>query len=161
MVPAHRLLVPLVRPLLLPLLVLALAPSPARAQDADPTCHPVSPTERVVVSLRGGLQRRGSLLCLSDTEALLAGRGGLERHALSEVRRIVTRPDPVWDGAAKGAAVPLIIWALWCRHCDAAPMLRTVATYSLIGLSFDVLHSTRRTLYDGRPAASLSYRLRF
>lgn len=138
---------------------------PARVAEAQATadaCHAISPTENVVISLRGGGERRGSLLCLSDTEALLAGGQGIERQPLSDVRRIVTRPDAVWDGAAKGAAVPLIIWAIWCRQCDAGPMLRTTATYALIGMTFDALESHRRTLYDGRsPAATVSWRLRF
>ncbi len=133
----------------------------AAAQSTTP-CHPVSPTERVVITNADGTKSRGSLLCLTEDDVVLAGAAGITRQPLGGVARITTQADSVWDGAAKGAAVPLIIWAVLCRECSADPMLRVTATYALIGMTFDALQSHRRTIYTGaKPAATVSWRLRF
>jgi hypothetical protein len=135
---------------------------PAQAQPAREKCHPISPTERVVVTAADGRTLRGSLLCLGERDLLLAADGVVTRHPLSDVRRVVTRADPVWDGAAKGAAIPLVVWAVLCRQCDSGTLLRATATYGLIGLAFDAIDSNRRTVYAGRPAApTLAWRVRF
>lgn len=133
----------------------------ADAQSTTP-CHPVSPTARVVITNTDGTKSRASLLCLTEEDVLVAGSGGISRQPLAGIARIATQADPVWDGAAKGAAVPLIIWAVLCRECSADPMLRVTATYALIGMTFDALHSHRHTIYTGaKPAATVSWRLRF
>lgn len=134
----------------------------AEAQSTTPPCHPVSPTERVVITDADGTKTRASLLCLTEDDVLLSGGAGITRKPLAGITRIATQADSVWDGAAKGAAVPLIVWAVLCRECSADPMLRVTATYALIGLTLDALQSHRHTIYTGaKPAATVSWRLRF
>jgi hypothetical protein len=133
----------------------------AGAQESTP-CHPVSPTERVVVTTSAGKTIRGTLLCLTESELLLTGDGQTTRTSLDTVRRIVTTPDPVWDGAAKGAVIPLVIWAVFCHGCEPEYFLRSALAYSLIGVSLDALDSNRKTLYRGSDrTASVAWRFRF
>lgn len=154
---------------------IVIGSSPTRAQDLD-TCHAVSPTERVVVTTDTGSRLRGTLLCMNDKEIVLAGGVGTAHYALDSVRRIATRADSPWDGAARGAAVPLILFAVFCRgECPAEAVGRTVLAYGLVGLTLDALRTERRTIYaagstamrpasagQGRlPGATLSWRVRF
>ncbi len=149
------------RPTPLVLLLTAFAAT-AGAQDTAAPCHAVSPTERVVVTTNAGTTIRATLLCLTENEILLAGDGQVTRTPLDSVRRIVTQPDPVWDGAIKGAVVPLVFWAVFCRRCEAEPFLRSTLAYSLIGMSFDALDTNRKTLYRGNGrSASVAWRVRF
>lgn len=119
--------------------------NPASAGD----CLSVSPTGPVVVELSAGPSLRGTLMCLSEDGAWVLQDGRMAKVPLDGVRRIRTTADPVWDGFAKGAVVPLIFWAVLCRECPAEPMLRSALTYGLIGLTFDALDDNRRTLYQG------------
>src|SRR5262245_30266034 len=109
--------------------ILTALAATARAQDTTAQCHPVSPTERVVVTTNGGGKLRGTLLCLTDRELVLAANGQSVRTPLDMVRTVTTQADPIWDGAAKGAVVPLVIWAVFCHECAAEPMLRTTLAY--------------------------------
>ena len=79
---------------------------------------------------------------------------------LDAVRRIRTPADPVWDGAAKGAAIPLIVWAVLCRDCRAEPFLKASLTYGVIGLTTDAIDTNRKTLYR-RSRHSMSVGWRF
>jgi hypothetical protein len=148
------------RMLLLSIAVLLTA-VPADAQDAGSRCHPVSPTDRVVVTTTTGSSIRGTLLCLSSDEVVLARDGGTLRTSLQAVTRIETRPDPVWDGAAKGAVIPIIFWLVFCHECDADPMVRAAAGYGLIGLTWDSLDRNTKTIYTGRPRPTVGWRIRF
>jgi hypothetical protein len=69
---------------------------------------------------------------------------------LRQVRRIRTPADSVWDGAAKGAVIPVILWAVFCHSCSAEPMLRASLAYGLIGLATDALDTNRETLCRSR-----------
>jgi hypothetical protein len=155
------------------LLVVATATG-AAGQSPAGACHPASPTGRVVVETTTGISIRGTLLCLSADEVLLAQNGTIAATKLSAVKWIRTRPDPVWDGALKGGVVPLVLWAVFCHGCDAAPMLRAVGGYALIGLTLDSLERNTMTIYakrDGgpspsvatpaRPRASINWRIGF
>ncbi len=122
---------------------------PTTASEADTECLSVSPTSEVVVATSAGQTIRGTLMCLSENEAWLLRDGRLSKLPLPDVRRIRTPADPVWDGAAKGAVIPLIFWALLCHECPAEPMLKAALTYGMIGLAADALQSNRRTLYRG------------
>jgi len=122
---------------------------PTTASEAETDCQPVSPTSEVVVSTSGGQTIRGTLMCLSEDEAWLLRDGRLSKLPLPDVRRIRTPADPVWDGAATGAVIPLIFWALLCHECQAEPMLKAALTYGMIGLATDAIQSNRRTLYRG------------
>jgi len=134
----------------------------ASAQDDGEACHPISPSEQVVVTTTEGHGIRGLLLCLDERGIVVAEEGRVRRRPIGTIRRIDRPADPVWDGAAKGADVPLIIWAVLCRQCQAEPMLRATLAYSLVGLTFDALHRGPRTIYTGGgPSASLVWRVRF
>ena len=82
-------------------------------------CHTVSPTGEVVVATADGETIRGTLICFSPSQAWLARDGAMSQVPLRLVRRIRTPADPVWDGAAKGAVIPLIFWAVLCNSCSA------------------------------------------
>ena len=143
-------------------LVFADFAATAGAQETPAPCHPVSPTERVVVTTNTGSTIRGTLLCLTESELLLTGDGQTTRTSLDTVRRIVTTPDPVWDGAVKGAVIPLVFWAVFCHGCEPEYFLRSALAYSLIGVSLDALDSNRKTLYRGSDrSASVAWRFRF
>ncbi len=122
---------------------------PTTASEADTECLSVSPTSEVVVATSAGQTIRGTLMCLSENEAWLLRDGRLSKLPLPDIQRIRTPADPVWDGGAKGAAIPLIIWALLCRECPTEPMLKMVLTYGMVGLAADALETNRRTLYRG------------
>ena len=130
--------------------VSAQEPKPATASDVAHQCHPVSPTSEVVVATADGETIRGTLICLSPSHAWLARDGALSKMPLPLVRRIRTPADPVWDGAAKGAVIPLIMWAVFCHSCRAEPMLRASLAYGLIGLATDALETNRETVYRAR-----------
>jgi hypothetical protein len=138
---------------------LLLAAGPAAAQEAPP-CQPISPV-RVTVTTATGPSIQGTLLCLTGTEVVLTVNGQITTTALAGVRRIDTRSDPAWDGAVKGAILPLVMWAIFCHQCDAEPMFRAMAGYAVIGAVWDSLDTNRTRLYDRRPAAAVAWRLRF
>ena len=141
-------------------IALVLVTAPAAAQTPQPTCHPVSPV-RVSVTTAGGPALEGTLLCLTGSEVVLATDGRVTSTLLTDVRRIDTQPDPAWDGAVKGAVLPLIMWAIFCHDCDAGPMLRAAAGYAAIGAIWDSLDTNRTRIYDRRPAAGIRWRVRF
>ena len=148
-----------IRVLFVSLTVLATS---ARAQEAATPCRPVSPTLRVTVAMQDGLSLRGTLLCLTDEDFVLAIDGRTTTAPLARVMRIDSRRDPVWDGAVKGAAIPLILFAVFCNsECDAKPVLKAAAGYGLIGLTLDALQTNSKTIYSGRPRAAVGWRLRF
>ncbi len=135
---------------------------PTTASEADTDCLSVSPTSEVVVATWAGQTIRGTLMCFSENEAWLLRDGHLSKLPLPDVRRIRTPADPVWDGGAKGAAIPLIIWALLCRECPTEPMLRMVLTYGMVGLAADALETNRRTLYrSGGRSSSVGWGFSF
>jgi hypothetical protein len=145
-------------------LVLTALSTVADAQDSTPPCHPVSPTERVIVNTQEGRTIRGTLLCLTDQDVLLTRDGQVTRTPLNSVSRIVTPPDPVWDGAAKGAAIPLILYAVFCHGCEGGGgfFLRSTLAYSAIGLAIDALDTNRKTFYKGSGrSASVTWRVGF
>ena len=134
--------------------------APAAAQEVAPSCQPIVPV-RVTVTTAGGAPLQGTLLCLTGRDVVLAANGQVLTTALTEVRRIETRSDPAWDGAIKGAVLPLVMWAIFCHQCDAAPMLRAAAGYAAIGAIWDALDTNRTRIYDRRPAAAIGWRVRF
>jgi hypothetical protein len=139
---------------------LVLVAAPAGAQTPQSTCHPVSPV-RVSVTTVAGAPLAGTLLCLTGSEVVLAADGRVTTTALSEVRRIDTQPDPAWDGAVKGAILPLVMWAIFCHQCDAGPMLKAAAGYAAIGGIWDSLDTNQTRIYDRRPAVAIGWRVRF
>jgi len=154
------------------LLVSVVIPPQASAQqapgvpngpsEADGECLAVSPTSQVVVDTWAGPALHGTLMCLSADSAWLLQGGGLSKLSLDRVYRIRTIADPVWDGAVKGAVIPLVLWAVLCRGCPAEPMLKASLTYGLIGLVSDALDTHRKTLYEGGGrSVSLNWGFRF
>jgi hypothetical protein len=101
---------------------------------------------------------------LTEQDVLLVRDGQVTRTPLDSVGRIVTPPDPVWDGAAKGAAIPLILYAVFCHGCEGGGefILRSTLAYSAIGLAIDALDTNRKTLYKGSGrSASVTWRIGF
>ncbi len=141
-------------------IALLLLAAPAAAQDAAPPCQPVSPV-RVTVTTSAGPTIQGTLLCLTGSDVVLAADGQITTTALSTVRRIDTRADPAWDGAVKGAILPMVMWAIFCHDCDAGPMLRAAGGYAAIGAIWDSLDSIQTRIYERRPAAAIRWRMRF
>jgi hypothetical protein len=141
--------------------VLFVAAAPAQAQQAS--CHPVSPTNRVVVKTADGASIQGTLLCLTDDAVRLLVDGQATETPLAQIKRIETSADPVWDGAVKGAAIPLVFWALFFHNSDSLPgFLRGAAGYGAIGAIFDSLQTNRKTVYAGTGrSASFAWRVRF
>jgi len=149
------------RPVLMTLVFLGAATS-SHAQEPTRPCHPVTTTRPVVVTATDGSRLRGTLLCLSEDEVVLTRDGEVTTRTLSLVQRVAVPSDPVWDGAAKGAALGAIVWALWCGECDAGFSTRQILGYTLMGVAFDALQTNRQTIYAGRPrGASVAWRIRF
>ena len=134
----------------------------ASAQEIDNHCHTISPSENVIVTKVEGYDIRGMLLCISEREVVIAEQGQVSRYPLGDIQRIRKPRDPVWNGAAIGAAIPLIFWAVLCHDCPAEPMLKASLTYGLIGLTVDALRTGPRDVYSGPgKSASLAWRIRF
>ena len=141
---------------------LAYAQAPAAA-DATPDCWPSNHIDKVVVKMADGTTRRGSLLCLGADAMTLAEQQEVGRFRLDEVTQIRKAADPVWDGAAKGAAVSLVMLAFCTSHCPAEVILRTALGYGIFGLALDAIDTNTDTIY--RPSAgkrlALGFRMRF
>lgn len=134
----------------------------ASAQEIDSQCHAISPSEKVIVTKTEGNDIRGTLLCIGEREIVIAEKGQVSRYPLGDIQRIRKPRDPVWNGAAIGAAIPLIFWAVLCHECPAEPMLKASLAYGLIGLTVDALHPRPREVYTGGGVkASLAWRIRF
>jgi len=148
---------------MLPIIVLLAVAPPAWAQgpaETPPPCVPLSHVDKVVVTTADGRILRGSLLCLSPDELMLAEKTSVDRFRLDEVWKIRKAADPVWDGALKGAAVGLLPLVF---GCPAECVLRSTAAYGLLGLAIDAIDTNRDTIY-GSPNlqhASAGFRLRF
>ena len=132
---------------------------PAQASSAQTLtmadCHPSSFGKLVDVTTVDGTTWRASIRCLDPQHVQLLRDGVVTSTPLTEVRRIVTRPDPVWDGFLKGAAIPLILTAIFCTEClDEGFTYRGALAYGAIGATWDALQSNRKTIFDsgGRPA---------
>jgi hypothetical protein len=137
--------------------VLLSVPTFANAQalpagEATPDCWPSNHIDKVVVQMVDGTTRRGSLLCLGGGGLTLAEQQSVGRFRLDEVRQIRKAADPVWDGAAKGAAVSLVLLAFCTSHCPAEVILRTAVGYGVFGLVLDAIDTNTQTIY--RPSAA-------
>jgi hypothetical protein len=110
-----------------------------------------------------GTTRRGALLCLGTEEFTLAEQRSVSRWRLDEVERISKAPDPVWDGALKGASAGLVMLVLCGGDCPAEMILRTTAGYALLGVTLDAIDTNRDTIYGPSRAkrASIGFRVRF
>lgn len=141
--------------------LLMLAATPVLAQQAAPSvCHGTSPV-RVVLTPVAGASFKGTLLCLAGDQVILARDGRVTATDLALVRRIETPADPIWDGAVKGAAIPLIAWLIFSDRSEPEWMLRSVAAYASIGTVIDSLNRNQTRIYDRGPRASLGWRIRF
>ena len=144
-------------------LVVFFLAAPVSAQVEPQSCSRSLVAGRVDVETTTGTLR-GTLFCLSVDEVTLLQDGALVRTPLSAVKRIATPPDPVWDGALKGASVVLAIWGVSCGFCGdhPSPMLRIVGGYALVGAALDALQTNSKTLYSGRArSAALGWRVTF
>jgi hypothetical protein len=130
---------------------------------AVPDCFPSSHIDKVVVKMADGSTRRGSLLCLGADGFTLAEKQTVGRFRIEDALEIRKSADPVWDGAAKGAAVSLILLVFCGGDCPAETIVRTAAAYGLFGLVLDSIDTNTDTIY--RPSAgrrlTAGYRVRF
>lgn len=135
--------------------------APLHAQTPQATCQSLLSPPNVVVKMHTGPSLRGTLLCVGD-EISLAADGRVSPYALRDIARISTPRDPIWDGAAKGAAVGLLLWAACAGECSAEYMVRTTAYYALFGLTLDAVTANSKTLYRAAPRSpAVSWRVRF
>jgi hypothetical protein len=134
---------------------------PAAGTTAD--CFPSNHIDKVVVQMADGTTRRGSLLCLGAGGLTLAEKQSVGRFRLDEVRQIRKAADPVWDGAAKGAAVSLVLLAFCTSHCPAEVIARTALGYGVFGLVLDAIDTNTQTIYRPSPAKrlALGFHVRF
>ena len=140
----------------------AQAPQDADGEPGAPGCYAVAPTRLVDVAIEGGETTRGTLTCLSQSQATLVHDGVMLQVPLSRIQRIRTPADPVWDGVAKGAVIPLIFWAVFCQSCNAEPFLMASLFYGFSGLVADAIDTNRETIYRRRaPALSVGWSFRF
>ena len=153
-------------------MVLLCVCAPLQAQSV--TTEPAQPTAQlidrcrqfdtppsVVVTTRDGKSLRGTLMCLGD-EVELATQGHVSRTPLSEVKRIAEPRDPIWTGAAVGAALGGLFWALCEGNCDNGYMLRATIDYALVGLALDASISNNKTIYKANlRSPALSFHFRF
>jgi hypothetical protein len=150
-------------------MVLSLAASPAAAQDSsDPEkCYPVTVAGLVEVTTHVGPPRTATLLCIGNTQVVLAADGRVTAIPLDDVREIVKPADGVADGFLKGAAVAAV-FALLCWECgDTGGRASAIAVYGAIGAAIDALNGGRETLYRRKESnrgvlpATLAWRVRF
>ena len=148
------------------LAAVVLIGTPAYAQstsDNGQPCWPSSHIDKVVVEMADGTTKRGSLLCLGAGSFTLAEKQAVGQFQLNDVRKIRKAADPVWDGAAKGASVGLIMLVLCGGDCPAEVLLRTTLGYGLFGLMLDSIDTNADTIY--RPSTSkrlaAGFRVRF
>jgi hypothetical protein len=126
-------------------------------------CFPSSHIDKVVVEMKDGTTKRGALLCLGPGSFTLAERQSVGSFELDAVQEIRKAADPVWDGAAKGASVGLVLLALCAGHCPAEAVVRTAVGYGVFGLVLDAIDTNRDTIYrpaNGRRLAA-AFRLKF
>ena len=146
---------------------LLLASTEAYAQSvpakADQPCFPSNHIDKVVVEMVDGTTKRGTLLCLGAATLTLAERQSIGSVPLDGVAQVRKAADPVWDGAAKGASVGLLMLALCAGHCPAEAVLRTTLGYGLFGLVLDSIDTNTDTIYRPKsvPRLAAGVRVRF
>ena len=133
------------------------------APAATPPCFPSSHIDKVVVEMADGTTKRGSLLCLGAESITLAEPRAISSFQLDEIRRIRKAADPVWDGAAKGASIGVVMLVLCGGHCSSEAVLRTTLAYGAFGLLLDSIDTNTDAIY--RPGAgkrvAAGFRVRF
>jgi hypothetical protein len=136
--------------------------APYSAARTVPSCESAGTVGKVVVRKNDGTERRGTLVCLSLGEVVLAAPGASWIEPMSGVRQIIKPADPIWDGALKGLALGAFI-ALACgSECPADEMLRATFIYVTIGTVIDASDSHREVLYGAaRHRLALAGRIRF
>ena len=136
--------------LLTVLVTCVVTASTAAAQDDVPSPCPAwayrGPAD---ITLDDGRRLRAAIQCLGADAVAVDRDGAVTRLPLSAIRRITTPADPLWDGAVKGAAIPLVLFLIVCHDCHwGGYMTRSVAAYAALGVAFDAMNTNRRTLYD-------------
>jgi small nuclear ribonucleoprotein (snRNP)-like protein len=141
----------------------AVPTAPAGEIGTSSDCWPTAHIDRVVVELGDGSTQRGTLLCFGETAFTVLQKSSVVRYPLADVKRVRKSPDGVLDGAAKGAAVGLIMLVLCGGDCTAGEYLRVTTAYALFGLAVDAADSHMDTIY--RPSAgkraALGFRVPF
>jgi len=127
----------------LALILFAVSALPARAQDTfDDLARKIRQGQTVIVIDQQGGRTQGRVESVSAT-ALVVDYGRSQTFAPSEVR-LVKKPDHMWDGAIKGAALGLIpavlFGALDCDDCAPGALVAlSVGVGAGAGLAIDAL----------------------
>lgn len=132
-------------------LPVAAVQAPASEQTASRECWPTPHIDQVEVQLTDRTTHRGTLLCFGRTEFTVVEKSSVARYPLGDVRRVRKAPDSVLDGAAKGAAVTLVMLVMCGGDCSGAEYLRVATAYGLLGMAIDAADTHRDTIY--RPSA--------
>jgi hypothetical protein len=140
-----------------------VVPAAAAQPAAGPDCPGWAFRGPADVTMRDGRRLREAIRCL-ETDAVVVERGGVvTRVPIDGVRRITTPADPIWDGAAKGASIPLVFFLVFCHDCKwGETMTRMLIGYTALGVSWDALQTNRRTVYEPgrqlRPTLTATFR---
>src|SRR4029453_5836430 len=137
-----------------------LSASPAHAQDTfDDLVRKIHQGQIVIVTDQQGGRTRGRVESGSPP-ALVVNFGMRQTFAPPDVRRI-TKPDPAWDGAIKGAAVGLIpallVGALDCDGgLPGAMAALALGAGAGIGVAIDALWGPKTVFRSSTQPARVS-----
>ena len=137
---------------ILALILLVLSALPVRAQDTfDDLVHKIRQGQTVIVIDRHGGKTQGRVESVS-AEALVVDYGRSQTFAPADVRQ-VKKPDRMWDGAIKGAAlgvIPAVLFgALDCDDCvPGALAALSIGVGAGVGFGIDALFGPK-TVFRG------------
>src|SRR5439155_18079871 len=94
------------------LLATALVPGVGRAQTVtqsfDQLQGTLRPRDAVIVLDRSDHAITGGVVTLSPSSLAILTKSGTTMDFTASDLKLIRKPDPVWDGAAKGAAIGLV-----------------------------------------------------
>src|ERR1044071_1657390 len=134
---------------------IALSALPAHAQDTfDDLVHRIRQGQTVIVIDQQGGKTQGRVESVSAA-ALVVNYGRSQTFAPADVRQ-VKKPDRMWDGAIKGAAlgvIPAVLFgALDCDDCvPGALAALSIGVGAGVGFGIDALFGPK-TVFRGRTA---------
>ena len=128
----------------------------SRASQPNPLLHGFG-DHLVLVELKSADRLWATSLCFRGADVRMMTDGVLRTLSLDAVSRMSIERDPLWDGAARGAIVGLMLWKVWmaCDTCSSrAQAFGTgVAASAGFGFGWDAMHKSRRTI---QPRARLA-----
>ena len=125
--------------------IVLMAPA-VRAQPWEDLTRRVSPGEAVYVTDREGRVVHATLADVTTDGLVLSVLGDRYPVPIDRVARVERGGDRIWDGAAKGAAVGLLLWGATARSCPEC-VAAAAAGYGLMGGLLDWAHEGKTTIY--------------